>query len=160
MGINRLRYFHKCTFEAGFFKEGALIYHRPSGIKIKAMNALQNKVQLIGNLGNNPEIKTIESGKKLARFSIATHEFYHNNKGEKAKQTIWHQVIAWGKLAEIAEKYLSKGSEVAIEGKLIHGNYLDKDGNKKYFTEVQVNDLLLLGAKQEVKEERHPEPSR
>lgn len=112
------------------------------------MNALRNKVQLIGNLGNAPEVRNTESGKKLVKFSVATNEVYNNNKGEKVKETQWHNVIAWGKVAEIAEKYLRKGSEVAVEGKLITRNYNDKEGNKKYVTEVQLNELLLLGSKQ------------
>jgi single-strand DNA-binding protein len=111
------------------------------------MYALKNKVQLIGNLGNNPEIKTLDGGKKLARFSVATNEVYRNTKGEKVTETQWHNLVAWGKVAEIAEKYLSKGSEVAIEGKLMNRTYNDKDGVKKYFTEVQVNELLMLGDK-------------
>ena len=114
------------------------------------MYALKNKVQLIGNLGNAPEVKTIESGKKLARFSVATNESYRNATGEKVTETTWHNLVAWGKVAEIAEKYLTKGSEVAIEGKLINRSYTDKDGNKKYITEVQVNELLILGSKAEV----------
>lgn len=109
------------------------------------MYALKNKVQLIGNLGNNPEIKTLDSGKKMAKFSVATNETYRNAKGEKVVETQWHNLIAWGKVAEIAEKFLHKGSEVALEGKLINRSYNDKDGNKKYITEVQVNELLLLG---------------
>ncbi len=109
------------------------------------MYALKNKVQLIGNLGNNPEVKTLESGKKMAKFSVATNETYRNAKGEKVVETQWHNLIAWGKVAEIAEKFLQKGSEVALEGKLINRSYNDKDGNKKYVTEVQVNELLLLG---------------
>ena len=115
--------------------------------KLKIMNALKNKVQLIGNLGNAPEVRNTESGKKLVRFSIATNETYRNAKGEKVKETQWHNLIAWGKVAEIAEKYLTKGSEVAIEGKLMNNNYIDKDGNKKYNTEIQVHELLLLGSK-------------
>jgi len=111
------------------------------------MYALKNKVQLIGNLGSNPEIKTLEGGKKLAHLRIATSEIYRNAKGEKVTETQWHNLVAWGKLAEIAEKYLTKGSEVAIEGKLMNKTYNDKDGVKKYFTEVQVNELLLLGDK-------------
>jgi single-strand DNA-binding protein len=115
--------------------------------KQKVMNALKNKVQLIGNLGNAPEVRNTESGKKLARFSIATSETYRNAKGEKVKETQWHNLIAWGKVADIAEKYLTKGSEVAIEGQLMNNNYTDKDGNKKYNTEIQVHELLLLGSK-------------
>lgn len=111
------------------------------------MYALKNKVQLIGNLGNAPEVKTFESGKKMARFALATHENYRNAKGEKVKETQWHNLVLWGKLAEIAEKLLVKGKEVAIEGKLINRSYSDKEGNKKFITEVQVNELLLLGAK-------------
>lgn len=112
------------------------------------MYALKNKVQLIGNLGNAPEVKTLESGKKMARFSLATHESYRNARGEKVTETQWHNLVAWGKLAEIAEKYLVKGKEIAVEGKLINRSYNDKEGNKKYITEVQVNELLMLGAKQ------------
>ena len=111
------------------------------------MYALKNKVQLIGNLGNAPEVKTLESGKKMARFSVATSEVYRNAKGEKVTDTQWHTLVAWGKVAEIVEKYLTKGKEVAIEGKLINRSYNDKEGNKKYITEIQVNELLLLGAK-------------
>ena len=111
------------------------------------MTALKNKVQLIGNLGSKPEVKNTENGKKLARFSLATNESYRDAKGEKVSETQWHRVIAWGKVAEIAEKYLEKGKEIAIEGKLINRSYTDKLGNKKYVTEVQVNELLMLGAR-------------
>lgn len=111
------------------------------------MNTLKNKVQLIGNLGKAPEVKNTESGKKLAKFSIATNETYKNSKGEKITDTQWHNVVAWGSLAELAEKYLAKGSEVAIEGKLMNNVYTDKDGNKRYNTEIQVNELLMLGGK-------------
>jgi single-strand DNA-binding protein len=117
------------------------------GAKSKIMNALKNKVQLIGNLGNAPEIKNTEKGRKLAKFSIATNETYYNAKGEKVTETQWHNLIAWGKVADVVEKYLSKGTEVAIEGKLMNNNYTDKDGNKRYFTEIQVHELLLLGNK-------------
>ena len=111
------------------------------------MNALRNKVQLIGNLGNDPEIITLDSGKKLAKFSIATNENYKNAEGEKVTDTQWHNVIVWNKTAEIVEKYLSKGSEVAVEGKLTSRSYEDKEGIKKYITEVVVNELLMLGGK-------------
>ena len=111
------------------------------------MYALKNKVQLIGNLGNAPEIKSIESGKKMARFSIATNENYRNAKGEKVTETTWHNLVAWGKVADLAEKFLQKGTEVVIEGKLINRSYTDKDGIKKYISEVQVNELLLLNGK-------------
>ena len=111
------------------------------------MYALKNKVQLIGNLGNAPEIKNMEDGKKMARFNVATNEKYKNANGEKITETTWHNLVAWGKVAEIAEKYLLKGSEVVIEGKLINRSYVDKDGIKKYISEVQVNELLLLDSK-------------
>ncbi len=111
------------------------------------MNALRNKVQLIGNLGMNPEIKNLDGGKKLAKFSIATNESYKNAKGELVKETTWHNLKAWGKTAEIIEKYLTKGSEVAIEGKLVNSNYTDKEGVKRYVTEVEVNEVLMLDAK-------------
>ena len=111
------------------------------------MYALKNKVQLIGNLGSKPEIRTTDGGKKIAKFSIATNESYKNAKGEKVTETLWHNLVAWGKLADIAEKYLNKGSEVVIEGKLINRSYNDKDGNKKYISEIQVNELLMLGDK-------------
>ena len=111
------------------------------------MYALKNKVQLIGNVGNAVEIKNTESGKKLARFSIATNESYRNTKGEKVTETTWHNLVAWGKVAELAEKLLQKGTEVVVEGKLTNRSYTDKDGNKKQVYEVQVNELLLLGSK-------------
>ena len=109
------------------------------------MNALRNKVQLIGNTGNDPEIINLESGRKLAKLTIATNENYKNDKGEKVTDTQWHNLVAWGKTAELIEKYVTKGKEVAIEGKLTHRSYEDKGGEKRYFTEVVVNDLLLLG---------------
>ncbi|UMB59680.1 single-stranded DNA-binding protein [Lutibacter sp. A80] len=112
------------------------------------MSTLRNKVQLIGNLGNNPEIISLDSGKKLAKFSLATNESFKNAQGEKVTETQWHNLVAWGKTAEIVEKYLEKGKEVAIEGKLTTRNYEDKEGTKKYITEVLVNELLMLGNKQ------------
>ncbi len=115
--------------------------------KQNIMNALRNKVQLIGNLGKAPEVKNTESGKKLAKFSVATNETYKNAKGEKVIDTQWHNVIAWGTTAEFAEKYLDKGSEVVIDGKLMNNTYTDKDGVKRYSTEIQANELLLLGSK-------------
>ena len=108
------------------------------------MNTLRNKVQLIGNLGNDPEIINLESGKTLAKFNMATNESYTNNKGEKITDTQWHNIVAWGKTAEIIEKYVTKGKEIAIEGKLTSRSYDDNEGNKRYVTEVLVNELLLL----------------
>ncbi|WP_064967148.1 single-stranded DNA-binding protein [Tenacibaculum ovolyticum] len=108
------------------------------------MSTLRNKVQLIGNLGNNPEIITLNSGKKLAKFSIATNESYKNSEGEKIIDTQWHNVVAWNKTAEIIEKYLQKGSEIAIEGKLTSRSYETSEGEKRYVTEVVCNELLML----------------
>jgi single-strand DNA-binding protein len=109
------------------------------------MNTLRNKVQLIGNLGNDPEIINLESGKMLAKFSIATNDSYKNAQGEKVTDTQWHNVVAWGKTAEIIEKFVTKGKEIAIEGKLTTRAWDDKDGNKRYTTEVVCNELLMLG---------------
>jgi len=111
------------------------------------MNTLRNKVQLIGNLGQNPEVKELNGGKKVAKFSLATNETYRNKSGEKITDTQWHNLVAWGKTADIIEKYLKKGSEVAVEGKLLNRNYTDKDGIKRYVTEIQVSDLLMLDKK-------------
>ncbi len=109
---------------------------------------MRNKVQLIGNLGNAPEVKMLESGKKLVKLSMATNETYKNAKGERVTETQWHNLVAWGKTADIIEKYLKKGSEVAIEGKLMNKNYTDKDGIKRYYTEILVNELLMLDGKE------------
>jgi single-strand DNA-binding protein len=111
------------------------------------MSTLRNKVQLIGNLGNNPEIITLESGKKVAKFSIATNENYKNTQGEKVTDTQWHNVVAWNKTAEIIEKYFEKGNEVAVEGKLTSRTYETKEGDKRYITEVVCNEVLMLGGK-------------
>ena len=111
------------------------------------MKNLRNKVQLIGNLGKDPEVKQLESGKTLAKLSLATSENYKNADGEKVTDTQWHNLVAWGKTAQIAEKYLKKGNKVAIEGKLINRTYEDKEGVKRYVTEVLVNEILMLGSK-------------
>lgn len=110
---------------------------------------MKNKVQLIGHLGAAPEIKTFDGGRKMAKINIATNETYISSKGDKITETQWHNVVAWGKTAEIAEKLFTKGMEVLISGKLINRNYTDKDGNKKYITEVEANELLVFGKKQD-----------
>ncbi|HLF52514.1 single-stranded DNA-binding protein [Flavobacterium sp.] len=109
------------------------------------MNAMKNRVQLIGNVGNDPEIKNFDGGKKLANLTIATNDSYKNDKGEKVEQTEWHRITAWGKTAEIIEKYVIKGREIAVEGKLTHRSYDDKNGEKRYVTEVVVTEVHLLG---------------
>jgi len=111
------------------------------------MNTLRNKVQLIGNLGQNPEVKELNGGKKVAKFSLATNETYKNKAGEKVTDTQWHNIVAWGKTADIIEKYLKKGSEICVEGKLLNRSWTDKEGKKRYTTEIQVSELLMLGGK-------------
>lgn len=110
------------------------------------MYALKNKVQLIGHIGNAPDVRSFEGGKKWTRLSLATNETYRNAQGVRVTDTQWHNVVAYGKVAEIVEKYVVKGSEIAVEGKLVNRSYTDKEGVKKYVTEVQVSELLLLGA--------------
>ena len=105
---------------------------------------MKNSVQLIGHVGQEPEIKNLESGKKLANINIATNEVYYRENGDKVEQTQWHRVTAWGNTADIIERFVTKGKEIAIEGKLSHRSYDDKDGNKRYITEVMVNELVLM----------------
>jgi single-strand DNA-binding protein len=113
--------------------------------KIKIMKNLRNSVQLIGHLGMDPEVKEVANGKKIAKFSLATTDYYRNSEGEKISSTQWHQVVAWGKNADLAAQYLIKGKEVAVQGKLNHRSYEDKQGITHYFTEIVVNEILLLG---------------
>lgn len=110
------------------------------------MTTLKNNVQLIGRLGNEPEVRTFDSGKKMASFSLAINESYTNNKGERVEETQWHNIVVWGKKVEVVEKYLTKGSEIAISGRLVNRSY-EKDGAKKYITEVSLSDLLMLSKK-------------
>jgi single-strand DNA-binding protein len=109
------------------------------------MNTLRNKVQLIGNLGNDPEIITLDSGQKLAKFSLATNEYYKDADGQKQTKTEWHNLVAWNKTAELIENYVTKGKEIAIEGKLTNRSWDDKEGNKRYTTEVVINEIVLFG---------------
>ena len=113
------------------------------------MGTLKNHVQLIGNVGQEPTITNLESGKKVARFSLATNEYYKDSKGEKQTDTNWHTVVAWGKTAEIIEKFVSKGKELGVTGKLKTRTYTTDDGNERYVTEVEANEILLLGSKNE-----------
>lgn len=112
------------------------------------MNSLRNRVQLIGNPGMDPEIKNLDNGNKLAKFSLATNEHYKNAKGEKLTDTQWHNVVAWGKAAELVEKFIRKGKEVGVEGKLVTRSYETKEGEKRYVTEVVLNEFLLLQNKE------------
>jgi single-strand DNA-binding protein len=111
------------------------------------MSTLKNSVRLVGNLGMDPEVRVFENNKRLAKLSLATNESYKNDKGEKVTETQWHNVVIWGAQAKFAEDILKKGDEVAIDGKLANRSYTDKDGNKKYITEIVVSEFLKLGTK-------------
>ena len=111
------------------------------------MSNLRNSVRLVGNLGNEPEIKTISNNKKLDKVSIATNSSFRNDNGEKIVETQWHNLVMWDKNADLTEKYLRKGSEICIEGRLSTRSYTDQTGVKKYFTEIIVNEILLLNKK-------------
>lgn len=113
------------------------------------MNVLKNRVMLIGRLGAKPEGRTLANGQQMARFSLATTESYRNSKGERMYDTQWHSLIAWGKTADVVNRFLDKGQEVAVEGKLFTRHYKDQAGARQYVTEVVVNGLLMLGRKQE-----------
>jgi len=111
------------------------------------MSTIKNHVQLIGNVGQDPSITNLESGKKVARFSLATNENYKNSKGEKQTDTNWHTVVAWGKTAEIIEKYAEKGKEIGVVGKLKTRTYTTEDNSQRYVTEVVADEILLMGSK-------------
>ncbi|OJW69906.1 MAG: single-stranded DNA-binding protein [Candidatus Amoebophilus sp. 36-38] len=107
-----------------------------------------NRVILIGNLGKDPEVRHLENGRSRASFTLATNEVYKNKEGEKVTNTDWHNIVLWTPLAEIAEKYLTKGKQVYIEGKLTNRSYTDKEGQPKYITEIVGQNLVLLGSKE------------
>lgn len=111
------------------------------------MKNLSNNVQLIGNLGNTPEFKEFDSGKKMANFSLATTDYYVNQQGQKVTDTQWHKVVAWGKTAEFINAYIEKGNRVAVSGKLTHRSYTDKENQTCYITEVNINEILSLTPK-------------
>ena len=111
------------------------------------MGTLRNHVQLIGNVGQEPTITNLESGRKVARFSLATNEFYKKDKGEKVQTTEWHAVVAWGKTADLIENYVTKGKELALSGKLKSRSYEDKEGVTRYVTEIEASEILLMGSK-------------
>ena len=108
------------------------------------MSTLTNSVRLIGRVGNNPEVKNFDGGKKVATLTLATNEVYYNDKNEKVENTQWHNLVAWGKVAEIIEKFVEKGKEIAIEGKLTYRTYDDKEGNKRYVTEIVINEIVMF----------------
>ncbi len=113
------------------------------------MKNLSNNVQLIGNLGNAPELKEFDSGKKMVNFSLATTDYYVNQQGQKVNDTQWHKLVAWGKTAEFINNYVDKGNRVAVSGKLVHRSYTDKDNQVRYITEVIINEILMLTPKVE-----------
>jgi len=108
------------------------------------MNTIRNRVSLIGNLGNDPEVREIAAGRKVARLSLATHDSYRNASGERISDTQWHTVVAWGSTADQVERLLRKGTAVALEGKLVHRSYETATGEKRYITEIVLNGFQLL----------------
>jgi single-strand DNA-binding protein len=108
------------------------------------MSSLANRVTLIGNLGQDPETKTIENGKKVVHFTLATKEGFKNAEGQRVNETTWHNIVAWNGLADVAGKFLKKGNEVAVEGRIVYRSYEDKKGVTKYITEIVLSDLELL----------------
>lgn len=104
-----------------------------------------NKAILVGFVGNDPEVKYLDSGTPMAKFSLATSENYTNRSGEKVSQTEWHNIVLWRALAEVTEKYVKKGSQIYIEGRIRTRSWEDKDGNKRYTTEINADTMQLLG---------------
>ena len=112
------------------------------------MATIKNSVRLIGNVGMDPDVRTFDNNRKMVRLSIATNDSYKNDKGEKVTDTQWHNIVLWGAQATMAETYLKKGDSVIIEGKLASRNYNDKDGVKRYVTEVVVNEFIKMGSRE------------
>ena len=123
---------------------GGVVLSHCFTLNLLIMNNIQNRVRLIGHLGADPEILQLDNDRKGAKFSMATNDHYKIAQGERIENTQWHQVVAWGKLAELCEQLLEKGKKVAIEGKLVHRSYEKKDGEKRYVSEVHCDELLLL----------------
>jgi single-strand DNA-binding protein len=110
------------------------------------MNTLRNSVKLIGRLGMDPEVKLLDKGSKVATFSLATSDSYTTKEGSKQEQTQWHSIVVWGKLAVICEKYLKKGKEIAIDGRLAYRTWEDKNGTRHYKSEIIASDILFVGS--------------
>ena len=121
------------------------------------MNSLKNRVHLIGRLGQDPETKTTESGKKVTHFTLATDDGYKNTEGQKVNETTWHNIVAWNGIAETASKFLKKGREVALEGRIVYRTYEDKKGVVKNITEIVLNDFLFLQSSNGNKKEEKTE---
>ncbi len=120
------------------------------------MKNLRNTAQLIGRLGADPEVRTLTNGNKVTNFSMAVDDSYKNSKGEKVDRAYWFNIVAWGKIGEIAAEYLSKGEETVIEGKLTNRSYEAKDGTKRYVTEVVLNEILLIGGQKQNQPTQEP----
>jgi single-strand DNA-binding protein len=120
------------------------------------MNNLRNSVRLIGNLGQDPETKTLDNGKKVVHFTLATNDDFKNGDGQKVSETTWHNIVAWNGLADVAGKFLKKGREVAVEGRLVYRNYEDKKGVTRYITEIVLNDMVFLRSSNSKKKEDEP----
>jgi len=118
------------------------------------MNSLKNRVILIGNLGQNPEVKTTESGSKVAHFTLATADNYKNAEGQKVNETTWHNIVAWNSLADVAGRFLKKGTEVVVEGKIVYRSYEDKKGVTKHITDIVLSDLVLLRSGKAIEKEK------
>ena len=110
------------------------------------MNALRNSVKLIGRLGMDPEVKLLDKGSKVATFSLATSDSYTTKEGNKQEQTQWHNIVVWGNLAVICEKYLKKGKEIAIDGRLAYRTWEDKNGTRHFKSEIIASDILFVGS--------------
>jgi len=117
-----------------------------------------NKVILVGNLGKDPELRRLENGTAVTKFSLATSDSYKDKDGNKVDQTEWHNIVLWRGLAEVAEKYLKKGSQIYIEGKIKSRSWEDKEGNKKYTTEIVGDNMKMLGKRREQEEGNVSEP--
>ncbi|RUA27758.1 MAG: single-stranded DNA-binding protein [Bacteroidetes bacterium] len=111
------------------------------------MKNLRNNVRLIGRLGVDPKVTKFENGKQVVSMRIATDESYKNKEGERVENTQWHNLVVWNGLSKVAEKYLKKGMEITVEGRLVHRSYEDKNGKTVFVTEVEVHDLLMMGKK-------------
>jgi single-strand DNA-binding protein len=118
------------------------------------MNSLRNRVNLIGNLGQDPDTKSLDGGKKVTHFTLATNDDYKNGEGQKVKETTWHNIVAWNGLADTSSRFLKKGSQVAVEGRIVYKSYNDKNGVTKYVTEIIANEILFLTSVKEKEKEK------
>jgi len=135
-----------------FWSETANKFNQNSGQNLKpkihrVMNTLRNSVKLIGRLGQDPEIRNLEKGSKMARFSLATSDTFTDKQGNRKEQTQWHNLVVWGNLATVCEKYLKKGKEIAVDGRIAYRNWEDKNGSKHISADIVVTDLIFIGGK-------------